>query len=509
MTPTILTLDAPLTVAMEEHATVELACAPPVGATLELHVAGVVVEPFLRPADPLWRWRWTAASSVGAFPVELRAHFPDGSTVAQTHTLAVHPRKLDLERYQALLTDVQALSRRLVLALGGGATPATLPPPSAPAPQTPADALALLTGAELEHFARAVTRIARRPPERTRPTITPVEPGRARDLSRLNATRLEIADDLPQTAAQPPAAQLRAIPEQQAAPTHDSYEVRFLQRVLTTVAQRLKQLAELPDLPPGAAAAIAQAHEQVHDLRALPALAGIPPLEQYRGPTPRLQRDADYRAVLRMWQRLRRTPELNWDDPTLQLPVAELPRLYERWCALATVEALLGVPGWRVVAQQLLSAPPADSPNEQRITLPTDTPLLTLERPDGAQAALRYQPRYRPQPQADRIGSLDRHTRVPDLAITITAPATPLALIILDAKYRLDPTGGVPEAALADAYSYLGSIGTPANRHTVRAAAILYPGVGPAEIYPSGVAALPLLPGNTTSLAGWLELLDS
>jgi len=77
-------------------------------------------------------------------------------------------------------------------------------------------------------------------------------------------------------------------------------------------------------------------------------------------------------------------------------------------------------------------------------------------------------------------------------------------VVVLDAKYRLDASGGVPESALADAYSYLGAIGTPGGGRASVAAALLYPGHGPAEVYASGVAALPLLPGNESALRAWL-----
>lgn len=501
MTPTILTLTAPLTVTVEEYTTVELACAPPVGAMLELSIAGVMLEAFLRPGDALWRWRWTASGATGAFRVELHAIWPDGATQTQIHTLAVQPRKLDAERYQALLADLQALSRRLVLALGGGAEPAAVPTARAEAPPTPVEAIALLTGPELERFTAAVQRIARRPPERTLPRITPVAPGQARDLSRLGATRFELADDVPLTPDETPgAAHLRAIPEQQSAPTHDSYELRLLQRTLIALARRLDQLTATPDLPPQAAADLTAAQAHIHNLRALPILTGIPALDQYRGPTPRLQRDTDYRQVLRMWHHLRRSPELDWNDASLALPISDLPRLYERWCALAVAVALLDLPHRAVITQHMLAPPPA----EPLLALPTDEPLLSLERIDGTGISLWYQPRYRPNPKGNHMGSLDRHIRIPDLALGIARPGSPPELIILDAKYRLDATGGVPESALADAYSYLGSIGRAGGERSVRSAAILYPGLGPAEIYPSGVAALPLLPGTTDALSEWI-----
>jgi large subunit ribosomal protein MRP49 len=253
-------------------------------------------------------------------------------------------------------------------------------------------------------------------------------------------------------------------------------------------------------LPPALVARAERARERLHELRGLPFLAGVPPLTDYRGPTPRIQRDPDYRAVYRVWQLLRRRPLLTWDEATLHIPVADLPRLYERWCAACVALALLELPGYTLSAQTIL----VDGDDEQLLALPDEVPLVTLGGPDGVGLALRYHPRYRPGVQSAPLQSLDRHTRIPDLVIELTRPDEPPTVVVLDAKYRLDASGGVPESALADAYSYLGAIGTPASGRATVAAALLYPGHGPAEVYASGVAALPLLPGAEGALHAWL-----
>ena len=68
---------------------------------------------------------------------------------------------------------------------------------------------------------------------------------------------------------------------------------------------------------------------------------------------------------------------------------------------------------------------------------------------------------------------------------------------------------GVPQDALADAYTYFGAIGSAGRRATL-GALLLYPGVGAPERYASGVGAIPLLPGRTAALAKqlaeWLGL---
>jgi large subunit ribosomal protein MRP49 len=225
-------------------------------------------------------------------------------------------------------------------------------------------------------------------------------------------------------------------------------------------------------------------------------------LSQFVGPTARLQRDPDYRAVYRMWQQLRRRPLIQWDAPTLQIPIQDLHRLYERWCAARVALALLRLPGLRRESQQIVRQ---DDPADElswRACLVEGGALLSLDGPAGERLTLRYQARY--APGGVGLRSLDRHTRVPDLALEIARPGARPEVIVLDAKYRLDASGGVPEDALADAYSYLGSIGTADGARAVTAVALLYPGRGPAEIYPSGAVALPLLPGDDGDLESWL-----
>lgn len=493
---------------LEEGQAAELSALPPPGARLSLELAGAPLEPYLRPGDPAWRWRWLAPGAAGAYELLLRASWPDGARAELRASLRVLPRKLDLDHYHALLDDLQSLGRSLALALGGGAEPGALPRDPEAAPLTPVEELASLFGPDLEQLAVAVERLGRRPPDRLRSAVTPVEPGRVRDLASI---------DRVQPPASPPAgdelrdllATLPSLPERRPDPGYDSYEHRLLRRLLDTLWGRLTRLLALPGLPAPALAQATAARERLRGLRALPFLAQVPPLADYRGPTPRLQRDPELRAVYRYWQRLRRRPLLAWDAATLALPVAELPRLYERWCAARTAMALLELPGWQVAEQGIVAA--AEEGAELRLGLPEGPPLLVLARADGARLALRYQARYAPLARARgaELAALDRHSRVPDLALELRAPGAAARVVVLDAKYRLDASGGVPADALADAYSYLGGIGGPDGVRATLGAALLYPGRGRAEIYPSGVAALPLLPGASPALTEWLAAIVS
>lgn len=520
--------------AIDEWRAAELACLPPDGAALRLWLGDAELEPFLRPGDPAWRWRVAAQGSAGSFPIVLRAAWPDGRSDELRARLRVRPRKLDEQRYRLLLDDLQRLGRALVFALAGGAEPGAWEGAPADGAPAPAEELAGLLGPEAERFLAAAERIARRPADRLRPELRMVEPGQARDLAAIDRARLDDSAaylpaeyppageanaqrSLPQQESSPPpmagegagarglpdlARHLAAIPERQPAPSHDTAENRLLKRVAAALARRLRLLQGAPGLPESARERIAAALGRLRGLLARPLFAEVGALSQLAGPTPRTQRDPDYRAVYRMWQLLRRRPLIGWDAATLSIATQDLPRLYERWCAARVALDLLGLPGLRIAGQGLAAQDPEDD-HAWALALAEGGPLLELDAPDGLRLTLRYQARY--TPGGAPLRSLDRHTRVPDLAIELARPDHPPRVIVLDAKYRLDAAGGVPEDALADAYSYLSAIGTADGARAALAVALLYPGRGSAEAYPSGAAALPLLPGDEGELGAWLE----
>jgi hypothetical protein len=531
---------------ISEWQEVEFQCLPPPGATLALTVgvASSPLQPFLHPDDPTWRWRWNPQNAVGQFPLRLQATWPTGQTEELRSVLKVLPRKLDQTHYDLLLADLQHAAYALVYALTGGTAGATAQRSAGEWERSlPADYFSLF-GERFATLQRAVLRIARQPHTRLQTDSARVEPGQARDFSRLD---VDLTRDLP--AASPPATAAdsgrpplpTAIAEPRSHPTTDTYENRLLKQLLHELYQRARRINEFA----GREAATSRAgsmrpagvalHEiadqsravtrRLQELRALPFLAEVGSLTSFHGPSQVMQRNPAYRQVYRFWQDLRRQPFLAVESPLFQIPLHELPHLYECWCAVQLVAALLELPGVRVEAQSLVSSPDvpgnpsrsirAASSSLYQLTLTEEQPLLLLAW-RGMPLRLRYQPRYRPaaarrtqHTMAAGLISLDRHTRIPDFVLELEQPDGAPAIAVLDAKYRLDAGGGVPEDALADAYSYLGSIGTPSGERVARAAMLLYPGTGSAEQYAGGVGAIPLLPGATAALQTWLEQLWS
>jgi large subunit ribosomal protein MRP49 len=529
---------------ISEWQEVEFQCLPPPGATLALTVgvAASPLQPFLHPDDPTWRWRWNPQNAVGQFPLRLQATWPNGQTEEVRSVLAVLPRKLDQRHYDLLLADLQHTAYALVYALTGGTAGATAQRAEEWKRSLLADYFSLF-GERFATLERAVLRIARQPHTQLHAGSARVEPGQARDFSRLDT---DLSQDLPAapplaTEADPGRPPLpAAIAEPRSRPTTDTYENRLLKRLLHELYQRARQISDLAGREAAtsragatrpAGAALREIADQsravtrrLQELRALPFLAEVGSLTSFHGPSQVMQRNPAYRQVYRFWQDLRRHPFLVVESPLFQIPLHELPYLYECWCAVQLVATLLELPDVRIEAQSLVSGPDAPgsaapasrttSSSLYQLTLTEEQPLLLLAW-RGMSLQLRYQPRYRPtsarrmQHVAAELISLDRHTRIPDFVLELEQPDGAPAIAVLDAKYRLDASGGVPEDALADAYSYLGSIGTPAGERVARAAMLLYPGTGSAEQYASGVGAIPLLPGATAALQTWLEQLWS
>jgi large subunit ribosomal protein MRP49 len=547
-----------------EHEPVEFVCGGPAGARLALAVGGEALEPFLRPGELAWRWRWNPGPAVGLHDVALTVEPPGGPPRRAAWRLRVVPRKIEQERYQALLADVERAVRGLALALGGAsAEGAALLPPEAGAADGLDASYALIAG-HLPPLARAVRRIAARPRECLAHATAPVPLGQARALDagalrevaggELAPAPAGVAPEL-QEAVRPGGGLLpERVPVPRSAVSYDIYEHRLLRRVLLAMLRRACLIGEAAERTVvearraraararAIAAGCAAAARELRALLALPFLAEVGPLAVFVGPTPLLQRDPVYREVYRAWQALRRRPFITFDSPLITMPIADLPLLYERWCALQAAEALLAL-GGTVRAQRLVALHRAEGDLELSVALVEDEPLLEIERGDR-RLVLRYQPRYRPEggglgaeegsrsaecrvrssesetqhpatssqrpelgTQHPALGSLDRYTHVPDLAIEVWPAGQPPRVLLIDAKYRLASDGrGVPPDALADAYTYLGAIGAGGARATL-GALLLYPGSGPAEVFRSGVAAAPLLPGQVEALREYLAAL--
>lgn len=541
---------------LTEWQPVEFACVPPSGAALTLSIGGpfqqTSLQPFLRPGDTAWRWRWNPQNSAGRVVLTLCATWPDGHTEEVHIWLEILPRKIDQERYTLLLDDLRRSVQRVVYALTGAVAGASFHHSDNSAPGEPglrnvAEEYAHFFAERMDALEQAVESIARQPHTLLRSITEQVASGQLHDLSPPLLHSLSRAvvqpgndwltsqstNDENATTSSPPAAQRgqecagseswltgqsmhplhpSSLPAKVEQPcsitTTDTPENRLIKQLLTEVRRRVRLLTDLAprNMHDTIAEQCRTLEQRIKRLHSLPFLTQVadsmgPAL---RSPTHVIQRNPSYRFVYRFWRELRRDPLLNGASSDLfGLPIAELPYLYECWCVVQVVQALLDLPGAVMHTHTLL-----DTPAWSTFRLVEERPLLVLNWHE-IQISLRYQPRYRPIPSplerdlsesiptAPAIAnSLDRHTHIPDLALELVSADGPLSIIVFDAKYRLSGSGGVPEDALADAYTYLGSIGLPNGQRAVRAAVLLYPGAGTGEHYLSGVSIVPLLPGG-------------
>lgn len=546
-----------------EHQPVEFAYAAAANAHLALSIDGIVLDPFLRPNETTWRWRWNPGPAVGLHQLVLNDIGPDAAATRWKWALRVITRKVDQECYQALLEDIQRAAYGVLATLAGASAEGAELQREAPWQHSPAEEYYALLEERLESFARAVRRIAARPREQLRGAYEQLPLGQASELGARALSELARGpfDTAPPDAAPDLQAALRTgggllprdVTAERDRPTTDIYEHRLLKHLLGMLARRARFVGSLAERDAARlagneaftgpnmrrlraqqiATGSAAATQTLRELRGLSFLAEVQPMPSFRGATPLLQRDAAYREVYRMWQALRQHPYVTFDSPLFGIPIADLPHLYESWCTIQVAQALLELGGTvreqRLVEQRRSTSTEDDL--EYTVVLADQAPLLVIKH-GALTVVLRYQPRYRPltkdgrrktkdddslhpsssvlRPSSARLGSLDRHTRVPDLAIEMQRNGEPPQVLLLDAKYRLDADGrGVPQDALADAYAYFGAIGSAGQRATL-GALLLYPGTGVPERYASGVGTIPLLPGRTDTLAqqlaAWLGL---
>jgi large subunit ribosomal protein MRP49 len=500
-------------------------------------------QPTTTLADPTWRWRWNPQHAVGRFAATLKCTGSDGSTVVATFELRIVPRKLDIERYEALIMSVQRDVSSIVYALSGGREGVTLQPHVAPHASLVEEYYTLVE----RHVAEAlalVKQIAPRPHQTLRP-----QPVRAQlpEVDRLDVAALAeavqgVLDDLPddvlpslQTVLRGPERTRggpvpREVRTTRSTASHDVIEHRLLKHVLDVLVWRVGFVREMVRreiqrrhrnaqvIDDGGMATTFESWQKrcagaLRSLRqslALPFLAGVSALHGLSGPSHLMRHEPRYRRLYELYRQLRAVPFIALDSPMLWLPIQELPLLYEQWCALQVVKALL--PLGTIVTQELVARADQTSghalSSRWTLRLSQQAPLLTLQCADGTTLTAYYQRRYQPQSRSSTmLGALDPFVRIPDLAIERTRAGESPQVLIFDAKYRVASDGSVPQDALDDAYAYRSAIGVAGARKTL-GAFLLFPGSRPLATV-DHVGALPCLPDASADLAVLLRrLLD-
>ncbi len=209
----------------------------------------------------------------------------------------------------------------------------------------------------------------------------------------------------------------------------------------------------------------------------------------------------------------RRATSVRIEDPALEAPLTELPRLYETWGVTHVIEAVARTAvelGYRLERERLLYR---DSRGVFVRLLRDGRPALVL-RHDALGRTVRVIPQrsYRRRGSGLRSASYDQK---PDVAIEIEDDDGGTRVIIFDPKYKLDSDEA--EGEIRDArpkkvdidkmHAYRDAIRMNDER-VVTYAAILFPGPA-APPFGSGVEAISAVPGGAepldVTLGGVLE----
>ena len=515
---------------VDGHA-VDMSCAVVPGAVAAcLTVGGEELgAPLTRLGEGLWRWQWQPRGRAGVFAVRLVVRFANGAEAAREWPLHVAPGKLEQEHYTALLAAIQRLAAGLVYALDGGGTPSAL--------EAGADGPASLVEeywTRLQYqAARAVAatrvlagtaHVAWNAMQSDRELSELREPGEATLVRAIEgpldevalhpgAPLLDVFPGTPGGIARLP----RSVPVVAFGRTANVYEHRLLARILDALlAQcifvRQSLAREVVWRRTGAegdtaiaalqawqtrANAVARALRQA---RAAAFLAEVEPATEWHGTTELMRRDRRYREIGRLWRLLGERPFVAALSPAFDLPVDDLPSIYEQWCLLDVARAIMRF--GTLVDQQLFVSEHSRGPERAapawRVAVAEDRPLVQRRCADGTELLLLYRRRFRAHAgHGDQLGSLDPFLRIPDIVVEVRRPGAVPAVLVFDAKYRVAPNGGIPEEALATAYAYRGAIGY-AGETAALGVFLLFPGADGFES--GGVGALPLLPGQTDVL---------
>jgi hypothetical protein len=435
-----------------------------------------------------------------------------GDRASAEHQLELTPAKFADGEFDTLVADLQArLPLSIVLALHRGGAPLAGVETEALQERSWENELELLrrvldgvTGRP--GLPELLRRIAHDPHKALDTVDRPVRTERARRpsvaaLRRALRTSREALDDdgLPLT-----------LDDRRVVVSYDTAENRLVRGVCDLVRRRLGRLQSVGSRLGAEAqdelAALLDRHARAQRPAAFLAEVSAqrqPPVQ----PSMVMMRDSRYRAVHAIWRELTRQLLVTFDEPGLEAPLDNVPRLYERWAALVAVEALLAAAaeaGWQVVEQRLVERRPDGI---YARLLRDGAPVLRLRDP-VTQATARLVPQRSFHPDAGALRSTSL-TQRPDLTLEVRDANGGMRLLVLDPKYKLDGEIGdeasvTPKKTDIDKmHAYRDAIVDARDgRRVVAFAATIYP--GPDVAYDT-VAALQGRPGRADVLVARLE----
>jgi hypothetical protein len=281
--------------------------------------------------------------------------------------------------------------------------------------------------------------------------------------------------------------------------TFDTYENRLVLSFFSQVERRLARLARLADGREQASLlndasslldALRIAKRRAEFLDDVPHL-WVPPDRVSMV----LLRRPHYRSALEAFLRFHRGQSVRIDDARMDAPLEEFPHLYQLWCTLGVIDAMLSVAcelGFQLVTERLIAR---DGAGLFFRALPDGKPaVVLLHRDRGTRVRLIPERTY--GAARDSLHSLS-FTQRPDIAIEVVDPAGKTAVWLFDPKYKLDGEIGTESAMplkvdIDKMHAYRDAIRGADETRVVEFAAILYP--GQTHTFRGGVEAISALP---------------
>ncbi len=303
------------------------------------------------------------------------------------------------------------------------------------------------------------------------------------------------------------------VPEQRVQHSVDVYENRLLRAFVDQVELRLRRVvlaAEQDSNSPLHREASDLLKELTKSRRSAEFLDEVSELiEPPTRLTMVLLKRSEYRAALEGFLEFRRSALVRLDEPALNVPLENLPYLYETWGTLQVISALLevaGQQGFRVRSQQLVHR----RPNEVWIRILRDgEPALEIDDPRTGQV-IKLIPQKTYGVNAEGLHSISFGQR-PDIAIEISDARGMTDVWIFDPKYKLESEQAVAEEPFGrpkkediDAmHAYRDALRDSSGSRVVKYAAILYP--GESKSYTDGLEAIRAVPTATEPLGAHLR----
>jgi predicted component of viral defense system (DUF524 family) len=286
----------------------------------------------------------------------------------------------------------------------------------------------------------------------------------------------------------------------------DGYENRLLKLFLRQVSHHCRRL--LPALeaksPPNYTEA-RQLQQRLHQVQQIHSafLQAIQPLDYApHNLTMALLHRPAYRALLERYLEFHRSMAVDIQDPLLETPLENLPKLYQYWCVLQIAQVLLEVStayGYHLQYQRLVQRDRTGC----HLIIPQGKAMISLDHANGTHIELIPERTYG---QSGPLQSSTGNHR-PDAALERQDADGQYRIYLFDPKYKLDSEQGTesthlgtPKKADIDKmHVYRDAIRNAQGHHVVEYAAILYPGQS-YNYAQAGIAAISAHPDHLEAL---------